>query len=152
MKPWLGIAAWAGLVILLDQATKIWLSQSLTVGQSVVLTPWLNLVHWQNPGTAFGMMSGSGLGWLVKGLSVLGLVVLLAVAARLGPASAVGRMGLGWAVGGAVGNLIDRARLGQVIDFLDFHWAGHHWPAFNVADAALSGGFILIALVWLKRT
>ncbi len=145
------ILLWAVLVLLVDQAAKWWLTAALPVGRSIELTAWLNLVHWHNPGAAFGLLASGKLGWLMVLLSGLGVLVLIVVSLRVGPVSKWGRLGLGLALGGAAGNLVDRLRFGQVTDFLDFHWGSYHWPAFNVADAALSTGFVILALIWIRR-
>jgi signal peptidase II len=89
--------------------------------------------------------------WVVVLLSMGALAVLGVLGARLLPTGgAITRLALGLIFGGAVGNLIDRGRFGAVVDFLDFYWRGYHWPAFNVADSAISVGVTLLALriVW----
>ena len=102
-----------------------------------------------NPGLAFGMLGTvpSSWRWVVALLSIGALVVLATLARRLlpdgGPLAAVA---IGMIFGGAAGNLIDRARFGAVVDFLDFYWRGWHWPAFNIADSAISVGVALLAL------
>ena len=106
-----------------------------------------------NPGLAFGMLAGTpeGWRWMVAALS-LGALAVLAVLARPPPPRPAGvwtRLALGLIFGGAVGNLIDRARFGAVVDFLDFYWRDYHWPAFNVADSAITVGVALLALSML---
>ena len=106
-----------------------------------------------NPGLAFGMLASTPTAWrwIVAMLSIVALVVLAVIGARLLPSGGfVTRLALGFIFGGAVGNLIDRARFGAVVDFLDFYWRAYHWPAFNVADSAISVGVALLALriVW----
>jgi len=144
------MALGAGAVLIADQAAKAWLSWSLPLGSGRKLTPFLNLVHVRNPGAAFGLGSGALAAWLMIGLTLLGLAVLVLWALKAPPRSAWGRLGLGLALGGAAGNLVDRIRLQAVIDFLDFHWGRLHWPAFNLADAALTSGLILLVLTWIK--
>ena len=135
----------AGIVAVLDQATKImivgWLGQ---VGTGVSLTPYLNLVYVLNRGASFGLFSSSSPWgpWLLAAFTiavVIGLVIwLLRTADRwLGIA-------LGLIIGGALGNLVDRLNQGAVVDFLDFHVAGLHWPAFNVADSAITVGVAIV--------
>lgn len=141
----LGLAA---AVIIADQASKAWLYRYLTEsGRRVVeVLPFINLVTVWNYGVSFGMFNtGSSAGaWAFVGLA-LAIVVALAIWAarsvRLLPAVA-----LGLVIGGALGNVIDRLRLGAVFDFLDVHAAGWHWPAFNVADSAITVGVILLLL------
>lgn len=141
---WLGLS---GLIIVLDQLTKVWLVSTLNPGQSIPLTPFFNLVHVYNPGAAFNFLSDAG-GWqrwffvaLALAVSVwLTLLIRRHAGERLLPLAAA------LILGGALGNVIDRIRFGAVVDFLDAHAAGWHWPAFNVADSAISIGVAL--LVW----
>jgi signal peptidase II len=102
-----------------------------------------------NPGLAFGMLGTvpRGWRWIIALLSIGALGVLAALATRLLPEGGlVAAVAIGMIFGGAAGNLIDRARFGAVVDFLDFYWRGWHWPAFNVADSAISAGVALLAL------
>jgi signal peptidase II len=131
------------LSIALDQATKAWATDSLAPIGSVTIIPGLfNLTYVGNTGVAFGMLAGHGL-----------LVALLMVALAL--AAIFFARGLNWAswepnlvggclCGGALGNLVDRLRIGHVVDFLDFHVGLHHWPFFNVADS-----LICVAVGWI---
>ena len=137
-------------VLLLDLATKYWALQRLPPGIPLPLIDGLfSLTLVMNPGLAFGMLAGmpAGWRWLVALLSIGALAVLAMVGLRMLPGG--GRLtplALGLIFGGAVGNLIDRARFGAVVDFLDFHWRGYHWPAFNAADSAITVGVTLLAL------
>ena len=141
---WLGLS---GLIIVLDQLTKLWVVSALRLGQSVELTSFFNLVFVYNPGAAFSFLSDAG-GWqrwffVVLALAVSGWLTLLIrqhAVERLLPLAAA------LILGGALGNVIDRIRFGAVVDFLDVHAAGWHWPAFNVADSAISLGVAL--LIW----
>ena len=141
---WLGLS---GLIIALDQLTKLWVVSLLKLGQSIELTSFFNLVFVFNPGAAFSFLSDAG-GWqrwffIVLALAVSGWLTLLIrqhQSERLLPLAAA------LILGGALGNVIDRVRFGAVVDFLDVHVAGWHWPAFNVADSAISVGVVL--LVW----
>ena len=132
----------AGLVVVLDQLTKwailTWLERA------IALTPFFNLVVVWNRGVSFGMFnSAGGLGPLVlSGLALAVVVLLLGWLRRVN--HFITASGLGLIIGGAVGNVIDRARFGAVIDFLDFHALGWHWPAFNVADSAIFVGAVLL--------
>ena len=132
----------AGLIIVLDQLTKwailTWLDRAIT------LTPFFNLIVVWNRGVSFGMFdSASRLGpWILSGLALAVVVLLLGWLRRVDhPLTAAG---LGLIIGGAIGNVIDRVRFGAVIDFLDFHALGWHWPAFNVADSAICVGALLL--------
>ena len=143
-------AATALAVLILDQVTKYWALQRLPPGLPVsVIDRVFALTLVMNPGLAFGMLGGmpAGWRWLVALLSIGALAVLAMVGLRMLPGG--GRLtplALGLIFGGAVGNLIDRARFGAVIDFLDFFWRAYHWPAFNVADSAITVGVALLAL------
>ncbi len=137
-------------VLVLDLITKHLALERLAPGRPVsVIDGSFSLTLVMNPGLAFGMLAGTPAGWrwLVALLSIGALGVLAVVGLRMLPTG--GRLtpfALGLIFGGAVGNLIDRARFGAVVDFLDFYWRGYHWPAFNVADASISVGVVLLAL------
>jgi signal peptidase II len=144
------VVALGGIVLILDQAAKWIALRCLPPGVPLSVVDGLfSLTLVMNPGLAFGMLGTvpPGWRWAVALLSIGALGVLAAVATRLlpegGPAAAVA---VGMIFGGAAGNLIDRARFGAVVDFLDFYWRGWHWPAFNVADSAISVGVALLAL------
>ncbi len=145
------VAVWTALVVLvLDQLTKLLALRRLLPGVPVsVVDGLLSLTLVMNPGLAFGMLGATPAAWrwLVALLSIAALAVLAVVGARLLPAG--GRLtplALGLIFGGAVGNLIDRGRFGAVVDFLDFYWRDYHWPAFNVADSAITVGVAILAL------
>jgi signal peptidase II len=146
---WLGIAA---IVVLLDQVSKITMSRLLVYGQSEMITPYFNLVMVYNQGAAFSFLANSG-GWQRWFFSGLAMVVSLGIIWMLHKNS--GQRLFCWALtlilGGAVGNLIDRLLYGHVIDFLDFHIGTLHWPAFNLADSAITVGAALFVLDELRR-
>jgi signal peptidase II len=139
--------ALTGLMLALDQAAKALVVQHFPLGSSLELTPWFNLVHVLNPGAAFSFLADAG-GWQRHFLSVLGLAVSAALAwlLRRGVASRLETLGYIGMIGGAMGNVMDRLRIGAVIDYLDLHWRGMHWPAFNLADVFLVGGVGLLML------
>ncbi len=146
---WLGIAA---VIVLLDQLSKITMSRLLAYGQSEYLTSFFNLVMVYNKGAAFSFLADSS-GWQRWFFSALALSVSIFIVWMLNR-NANQRMfcwSLSLILGGAVGNLIDRLVHGHVIDFLDFHIGGWHWPAFNVADAAITIGAVLFVLDELRR-
>ena len=148
------LALLAAAVIALDQLTKMVALDRLAPGVPVEVTPWFSLTLVMNPGLAFGVLSGvpAGWRWVVAVLSVGALVVLARVALRVLPAQGwPGLVAVGLIFGGAVGNLIDRVRWGAVVDFIDVHWQDYHWPAFNVADSAISVGVALLALRLMAR-
>lgn len=145
------LAVSAALAVLcLDQLTKVLALQRLAPGMPVdVVDGVFSLTLVMNPGLAFGMLGSmpTAWRWLVAVLSMGALTVLTVLGARLLPTGGwLTRLALGAIFGGAVGNLIDRGRFGGVVDFLDVHWRGYHWPAFNVADSAISVGVALLAL------
>jgi signal peptidase II len=145
-------AAWrwfalAALVMLADQATKALVRARFAPGERVELAPFFNLVFVYNPGAAFSLLSQAG-GWQ-KPLLVafaLGAAALVSVMIARRPGERLLCTGLALILGGALGNVVDRLRFGQVVDFLDFHAAGWHWPAFNVADSAITVGAVLLIL------
>lgn len=143
----LGLAV-AAVVFVLDRASKAWLLDVMRAhGPVVELTPFFNLVMVWNRGVSFGMFqSGESGRWLLSALA-LAIVVGLLLWLRKAEVWWLGA-GLGAIVGGAVGNVVDRLWYdeGAVADFFDFHVAGWHWPAFNVADAAIVAGVGLILL------
>ena len=140
----------AGAIVALDQASKVLVLDRLPLGVPVALVDDLvSFTLVMNPGLAFGLLGTvpRGWRWMVAALSLVALVVLARVALRVLPAGgAVGKVAIGLIFGGAVGNLIDRARFGAVVDFVDVHWRDWHWPAFNVADSAITVGVALLAL------
>lgn len=137
--------ALAFAVIVLDQASK-WLivARVMDPPRRIEVTPFFNLVLAWNPGVSFGMFnSGSPLAvWGLAAVALLIVVVLLVWLTRVG--HRLGAAAIGLIVGGAVGNVIDRLRFGAVADFLDFHVSGYHWPAFNVADSAITIGVLFL--------
>lgn len=139
------------LVIVLDQASKQWALSALRLSEAQPVTSFFNLVLIFNSGAAFSFLASAG-GWqkwffvgLALGIS-LWLLRLLARHAgeRLMP------LALSLILGGALGNVIDRLRFDAVVDFLDFHLLGYHWPAFNLADAAITLGVILMLVHQLR--
>jgi signal peptidase II len=143
-----------GTVVVLDQLTKAVALDRLTPGVPVrVLDDVLALTLVMNPGFAFGLLGGipRAWWWLVALCSLAALAVLARVAARVLPAAGwLGPIALGLIFGGAVGNLIDRGRFGAVVDFVDVYWRSYHWPAFNVADSAITVGVALLAARLLR--
>lgn len=141
---WLALAA---VVLVLDQASKAWVLASFRLMESQIVTPFFNLVFVFNSGAAFSFLAGAG-GWqkwffvsLALGIS-LWLLSLLRKHAR----ERLLPVALSLILAGAIGNVVDRLRFDAVVDFLDFHLAGYHWPAFNVADSAITVGVALMLL------
>ncbi len=149
MLPWLGIAA---IIVLLDQITKVTITRLFAYGDSVPVTSFFNLMLVYNKGAAFSFLASQG-GWqryFFTAIAIVAIVFILFLLKRH-----AGKRLFSWALalilGGAIGNLIDRLLYGHVIDFLDFHVAGWHWPAFNVADSAIVVGAGLFILDELRR-
>lgn len=141
----------AAAVVALDQIAKLIVLERLTLGVPVVLIDgFVALTLVMNTGLAFGLLSGipAGWRWIVGVLSLVALVVLLRVALRILPSGGWREQSaIGLIFGGAVGNLIDRTRFGAVVDFVDVYVRDWHWPAFNVADSAITVGVAALALV-----
>jgi signal peptidase II len=140
----------AVVILVLDQITKhLALVHLPPAGPVDIISGFFSLTLVMNPGLAFGFLGTTpdAWRWIVALLSIGALAVLGVVGFRLLPSGgALSGLALGLVFGGAVGNLIDRARFGAVVDFLDFYWRDYHWPAFNVADSAISVGVALLAL------
>ena len=143
------------LVVCLDQATKFAVLKGLRVYESVPLMDgFFNLVHVRNRGMAFGFMNRSDMNlgfWILVFATIIAIFLLLFWFYHMKGESNWTTLGLSLILGGAVGNLIDRVRLHEVIDFLDFHVGPWHWPAFNVADAAITVGAFIVGLSLLLR-
>ncbi len=150
------VLATAAGVVALDQLTKALVLSRLDHGIPVsVIDGFLALTLVMNTGLAFGLLAGlpPSWRWLVALLSIGALVVLARVAVRvLAQGSRVDTLAIGLVFGGAVGNLIDRARFGAVVDFVDVYFRGWHWPAFNVADSAITVGVALLAFRLLVQS
>lgn len=145
----------AGTVVVLDQITKAMALAQLVPGIPIHLVDgFLALTLVMNAGLAFGLLGGlpSTWRWVVALLSIIALIILGRVALRvLHDGGWVTRISVALIFGGAVGNLIDRARFGAVVDFVDVHYRGYHWPAFNTADSAITVGVVLLALRLLTQ-
>ncbi|MBL0142685.1 MAG: lipoprotein signal peptidase [Betaproteobacteria bacterium] len=143
--PWPRWLILSAAVALLDLATKAWVSAAFTAGEVHGVTPFLNLVLWHNTGAAFSFLAGAG-GWQRWFFVVVTLAVSAALLAMLRKSGGnrVLAGGLALVLGGAAGNLWDRLTLGHVVDFIQLHAAGYYWPAFNVADSAITVGVALI--------
>ena len=128
-------------VVLLDQITKYLARTRIHPLESIELLPVLNLVSVRNQGAAFGMFSSLGNNFFIV-ISVAAVLFMLWVIVTAKEDYRVFSL----LAGGAIGNLIDRATLGYVVDFIDVSVSGHHWPAFNVADSALSLGIVFLML------
>ena len=132
-----------------DQASKVWAVRNLPLFEfREVVHGFFGLVHVRNTGVAFSLLSNLDPRWVHPLLilaTVLAMGAVLAYIAFL-PCRGAAPVGLGLILGGAIGNLIDRARLGYVVDFLDLYWRNHHWPTFNVADIGITVGVVLLLI------
>ena len=149
MLPWFALAL---LVVFLDQLSKVVVERVFEFGDVRPLTDFFNLVLTYNKGAAFSFLASAG-GWQDEFLTVVGIgasafiIYLLTRHAH----QRLFSFALALILGGAIGNVIDRIVYGHVIDFLDFHWRGWHWPAFNVADSAIVCGATLLIIEELTR-
>ncbi len=135
----------AVLVVVLDQAFKLWIVSDIMVPPRVIeVTSFFNIVMVWNQGVSFGMF-GNDSPWTQVVLAGVALAMAAVLAVWLSRTNRrVMAWPLGMIIGGALGNVIDRARFGAVADFLDFHYAGYHWPAFNIADIGITVGVVLL--------
>ena len=145
----------AGLIVCLDQITKALVDRYMALYESrSIVDGILKLTYVQNRGAAFGILSDADLpyqSWLFALVSLVALAAIAAYAWKLPAGSRMPRVALALIMGGAVGNLLDRLRLGYVVDFVDVFWGVYHWPAFNVADSAISVGVALLLLDILRH-
>jgi signal peptidase II len=142
---------WPALIVVaLDQITKLAVVNCLRVYDSVpVVAGFFNLVHVRNRGMAFGLMNQHKIDfsfYFLVGVSLVAIALLVLWSFKLRESDLLTCAGLSLILGGAVGNLIDRVRLHEVIDFLDFYFRSYHWPAFNLADSAITVGTFWIAI------
>lgn len=144
-------------VLALDQLTKLIVRQLLPLHDSVKIIPGLlDFTHVRNTGAAFGLLNAADFPYkpaVMIGIAAIALVAIAAYGAQLGFHERLARFGLSLILGGAFGNLIDRALVGYVVDFVDVYWRESHFWAFNVADAAITFGaiFVLLDMIGLGR-
>ena len=137
----------AGVVFILDQASKYWMmTDILNEKAMIVFTPFFALVRAWNTGVSFSMFND----WGMSGVIILSLVAFSIIAFLINwlrkEHSKLVQVSLGFIIGGALGNVTDRIRLGAVFDFLDFSFGNYHWPAFNVADSFICVGAFLVII------
>ena len=138
----------SAVILVFDQATKLYVDARFELYESVPVIPgWFHLTYIRNKGAAFGIFADSAvrIPFFIT-MTLVALVVILWYLRRLRADQQLAAFALALIFAGALGNLIDRIRLGEVIDFLDVFWRQHHWPAFNVADSAICNGVAL--LIW----
>jgi len=135
----------AAFVVVLDQISKLWVRSNFELFQTVPITACLSLTHVRNTGSAFGLFANQA--FLLILVAIVGLVAILLLYRYLSRSSILSISALGLIFGGAAGNLIDRLRFGYVTDFVDVRlWRDFHWPAFNVADSAITVGSMMLVL------
>jgi signal peptidase II len=138
------------IIVAVDQLTKAIVRQVLPLGESRSIVPeFLDLTHVHNTGAAFGLLNAAEFPYkplVMIAIAAIALVAIAAYATQLGFHERTARFGLALILGGAFGNLIDRAVAGYVVDFVDVYWGGTHFWAFNVADSAITVGAILVLL------
>ncbi len=145
MLKWLWLSV---VVIALDQASKVWVSASLQFQEPVDVIPFFNLTLMHNYGAAFSFLAGAG-GWQRWFFAAIALTVSIAITLwlkRLGPERRWEAGSLALVLGGALGNLWDRLTLGYVVDFFDVYYGTYHWPAFNIADSAITVGAVMLVV------
>ena len=149
MLVWLALAL---LILLVDQLSKWLIIGQFNLGDSRPITGFFNLVRAHNPGAAFSFLAQAGgwQRWLFTGLGI-GASLLMIWMLRSHPGQKLFGFAIACILGGAIGNVIDRLVHGYVVDFLDFHWAGWHFPAFNAADSAITLGAVCLLLDELLR-
>jgi signal peptidase II len=144
LKGWLGLAA---LVIVLDQITKLLIANHFSYGENLVLLSTFSLTLMHNPGAAFSFLSDAGgmQRWLFSGIAIIASISITWLLKKHATQTLFA-LSMSLILGGALGNLIDRIAYGYVIDFLLFHWDEHYFPAFNLADSAITCGAGL--MIW----
>ncbi len=142
---WLGLSL---LALILDQVSKLVVANSMQLYQSIPITSFFKLTYVRNTGAAFSFLSDAGgwQRWFFAGLAILISMIIAVWLTRLKQHETLLAVALSLVLGGAIGNLIDRLAYGYVIDFLDVYYQTWHWPAFNVADSAITLGVILMLL------
>lgn len=149
LNRWLGLSA---LVIILDQLSKLWISNHFSYGEGVRVLSVFNLVLAHNTGAAFSFLNDAGgmQRWLFSIIAIAASVWIIRLL-RKHSAQPLFALALSLILGGALGNLIDRIAYGYVVDFLSFHWDEHYFPAFNLADSAITCGAFLLILDSFKE-
>ncbi|WP_198972387.1 signal peptidase II [Xylophilus sp. ASV27] len=147
--PWLALAL---VLVVADQVTKTLILEHYRLGDYTTITGFFNIVRAHNTGAAFSFLAAASgwQRWLFTGIGV-GAAVLIVWMLRAHAGQRLFSFALACILGGAVGNVVDRLMHGYVVDFLDFHWAGWHFPAFNLADSAITVGAVCLILDELLR-
>jgi len=153
MLRWIIFGTIAAFGLIIDQITKVYIDRTMQLFQSIpVVDNFFNITYVRNRGAAFSFLSHAS--WRLPffiGVSLVAAIVIIIAYNKLREDQRLAQVSLAMIFSGAVGNLIDRVRLGEVIDFLDAHWYQHHWPAFNVADSLICVGVFLLAFDMLRE-
>ncbi|MDR3579185.1 MAG: signal peptidase II [Oryzomonas sp.] len=153
MRRWTIFASIAIVGLVADQLTKLYIDRSMQMFQSIpVIDGLFNITYVRNKGAAFSFLSQAS--WRLPffiAISAVAAVVIVIAFNRLRNDQRLAQVSLAMIFSGAVGNLIDRVRRGEVVDFLDVYWRAYHWPAFNVADSLICVGVALLALDMLRE-
>ena len=149
LLPWLGFAL---LILIADQFTKVLILGAYQLGDATYISSFFNVVRVHNEGAAFSFLANAGgwQRWLFTGIGTLAAIFIVWML-KSHPGQKLFSFALACILGGAIGNVIDRSLYGYVVDFLDFHYAGWHFPAFNIADSAISIGAVCLILDELLR-
>lgn len=156
MIKWFGLLE-ALCIVLADQVSKHLITDHFILGEErEIISGCFNLVFGLNKGAAFGILNRQDIHWQTTAFLIttsLAVLIILVLIIKANSRQILYILGLGAILGGAIGNLIDRARIGYVIDFLDFHLGPYHWPAFNLADTfiCIGGGCLIIHFIYLER-
>ena len=144
--PW--VATIAGMVVLLDQLTKYLVIKKFFLHESVKVIPgFFSLTYVRNPGAAFGILAGASGSWRTIFFATVSMAALAVIATLVRKTSdRLPLIAFSLIGGGAVGNLIDRLRFGEVVDFIEWYYGSFHWPTFNIADSAITVGVTLLAI------
>lgn len=149
-RRYLFLAAVAGTVFILDQITKALIQRTMRLHESIpIIDRLFSLTYIRNAGAAFGLFAEHGNGLRMVffvTISVVAILFLWTLFVKTPKEAWLGRLSIAMVMGGAMGNLVDRIRFGEVVDFLDFYIGPYHWPAFNLADSSISVGVAL--LIW----
>lgn len=153
MPRWILFGTIAAFGLIFDQITKLYVDRTMQLFQSIpVVDNFFHITYVRNRGAAFSFLSHAS--WRLPffiAVSLIASIVIVIAYNKLRDDQKLAQVSLAMIFSGAVGNLIDRVRLGEVIDFLDAHWYQHHWPAFNVADSLICVGVFLLALDMLRE-
>jgi signal peptidase II len=154
-KKYFILSATVAAVVLLDYITKAYIDSNMSLHESIaVIGGFLNVTYVRNPGAAFSFLASASPGFrsvFFLTVTVLAIILVLYYIAKSKTEEPLMVFALSLILSGALGNFIDRMRLGEVIDFIDVHLSDYHWPAFNVADSAITVGAFIMLFVLFKR-